>query len=83
MRRPLAERYLPEPAKLMHIALVRLNDDLKIFINKPEQLNLQEMQKLCDIVRSLADIEKLIVHKKRRKKQTKQQPTTLADITEE
>lgn len=60
MTRPLAQRYAPQFGRTVHMASVRLNDELIAFLKNKKPLSLADMQRLCSLMESLLAIQKLL-----------------------
>ena len=59
-RHNLVRRAAPELDKTIHMGLVKLNDDLNKIMSNTELLSLNDLSKLCDLIKSLATIQKYL-----------------------
>ena len=60
MKRPLRDRKPPKIDKILHIASVRLADEIKKFIDSSEEMSLSDMQKFSDLMCDFAALKKIL-----------------------
>lgn len=60
MRRPLHLRKPPDIDMRIHCALVKLDDSLKVFLRQTEPLNMIEMKKLCEVIKELQTMRRVL-----------------------
>ena len=60
MRRPLHLRKPPDIDLRIHCALVKLDDSLKVFLRQTEPLNMSDMKQLCEVIKGLQMMRKVL-----------------------
>lgn len=60
MKRPLTQRKQPRFDRTMHMGLVKLNDNLNKLVNDSNDLTLNDLCKLCELIKSIATLQKYL-----------------------